>query len=381
MRSTNAIRSLMSRASLSTLSTLSTRSTRSTRPRLSVVSLATTIAVLSACSTTEVEPPWREAVVFDAGEKLGGCALGDLDPNRAGDELAVVAGSGAVWMIAYEEGAWISEKVGDLPGEMIQCAIGDVMPEHPGDELVMVGIKEGGEDDGGPGVAWVAWRDANGWNKELIVEDHALLHAVCIGDFVDGSAAQALLVAGYSGNALVFVRDAGAWRQDAVIGLTGPAKGASAGLGGAVIVDAEGALLKLSRDDGLWQRTELAKFEDSLARVTATSDEVLFCANDGKLRLWSAEGVETVYSTTDRLRGAIFIDMDPGSYGVELATAGYDGNITLIRAGAATFTPQHIAHDDGRFHHLARGSISGLGDVLAGCGYSGRVTVAWRVAK
>ncbi len=35
---------------------------------------------------------WRTEIAFETSDKLGGCAIGDLDPTRAGNEVAIVSG-------------------------------------------------------------------------------------------------------------------------------------------------------------------------------------------------------------------------------------------------------------------------------------------------
>jgi hypothetical protein len=50
-----------------------------------------------------------------------------------------------------------------------------------------------------------------------------------------------------------------------------------------------------------------------------------------------------------------------------------------IRSGDRVVQEVQVGRDDDRLHHLASGSLAGLGRCLVACGYSGRVLVMSRL--
>jgi len=354
---------------------------------------------------------WRQQTAFEAGNKLGGCAVGDFDPRRPGEEIAVVAGDGRVIEVYRDEEAksgWGHEVLGELSGEMIQCALGDLLPEQEGLELVTVGVARGREDGSAPGLAvlWYYAADAERWISRPLLGDEALFHAVAIGDIDPDRPGKEVVLGGFSG--VVHVgggfdlsqQELGSWvhRPLAAEGserAAGNVKGAACGLGGAVLACDDGALLALRKRDGVWAIDELARWKDSpLARVAVDADGALVCSNDGVLRYRQVLHGGGVSSTTNaarregRLRGAVIADLDPTRPGDEWATAGYDGRVYIVsltemdrdehglRRIASTDLP--VARDDDKFHHLAAGTLPGLGTCLVAVGYSGRVIVVSR---
>jgi hypothetical protein len=334
-------------------------------------------ALLSACGG---DPPerWRQEVALDTGGKLGGCVIADLDPDLAGNEIAVVGGDGAVFVLSRAQGSWTSKKVAELPGEMIQCAAGRLDPGSEAVSLVTVGAASGGEDDGGPGVAWRIRKVSGQWERERIFQDAALLHGVCIGDLDPDHDGDELLVAGYTNKAHLINNDGGAWKVVRSLDLDGQGKGAAVVASGAVVACADGSVMLLERSGRDWESRLLRKFPAPQARIAGLGDAVLVCDNGGDLRLIQDQRTDVVFSATDRLRGAVFADVDPKDPVRQAATAGYDGAITLIRGGLeGPWRAEKVGHDTNKLHHLATGEILGYGTALVACGYSGRVIVVW----
>ena len=320
------------------------------------------------------ESGWQTFVALQTTAKLGGCVVADLVAEQPGDEIAVVASTGLVSMVRRVGGGWVTERVCEMPGEMIQIAAGDLDPNLPGDELVFVGAKTGGEDDGGPGVAVYAWRQGGRWHHERILEDSKLLHGVAVGDFDSDRPGVEVMVAGYTHKAHLLGIGEGGWRKLAAIDVGAEAKGVAAGLGGAVVANADGSLVRLLKRGSGWSSHVIARYPAPLARITANAGVVIVSSNDGVLRRYSSAGTIELYRSTDRLRGAVVVDLDPSVAGAEIATASYTGEVTVLVAGE----PRVVARDDDKFHHLAAGDLPGLGTCLVGCGYSGRVLVIRR---
>lgn len=330
---------------------------------------AIALAGLAACSN-EPGAHWQQETALEAGQKLGGCVVADLDRSNPGDEIAVVAEDGSVYVATRSGGLWSSTRIAELPGEMIQIAAADVTQEFAGAELFTVGISEGGEDSGGPGALWFHSHAAAGWHSEQIFEDPQLLHAVCIGDIDPDSPGLEVLVAGYSRDVSLLYRVGGAWTPRRVGVLPAEAKGAASDGDWTVVVCTDGSVVRLVSDGDDLELETIGACDDAAARVAVRDGVVLVCANDGALRKIDGE-ISVIYQSTDRLRGAVWGEFNPTGAGIEAATAGYDGKVT-VHVGTNV---QVIGTDTDKFHHLAAGNIDGLGTALVACGYSGRVLV------
>lgn len=349
--------------------------------------------VLTSClSTLGEEPSFQIEVALEAGVKLGGCAAGDLRPDLPGDELVVTAGDGRVFIAWPVVGGWASELVAHLPGEAIQCAIGDLDPTHPGDELVTVGALEGTEDDPGPGVAILHQYEAGTWHRRELLREESLIHAVAIGEACPLHGGNQLALAGFERRVSVLdFDDSGEHTVVATAELPSAAKGAAIGLGGVVLALDGGQLVRAQRRSGGFEIDSLWEGQDPLARVAATESEAIFCSNDGRLRHWSGGEVNTLYAAADRLRGAVLVEYSPGVPGLEAATAGYDGYVTLLERGSSgfarmpdesradvVFRPLTVGRDEGRLHHLTAAQVRDRGTCLVACGYAGRLLVLRR---
>lgn len=331
--------------------------------------------LLAGCSIApRAESGWRMLIALDATAKLGGCVAGDFLPEQPGEEIAVVASNGAVFMLRRVGTGWMRELVCQLPGEMIQVAAGDLDPDSPGDELVCVGASEGGEDDGGPGAVIYAWRQAGLWKHEKILEDARLVHGVAIGDVDPAREGLEVLVTGYTHKAHLLGRGESGWSKLGEVDIGAEGKGVAVGLGGAVCVNADGSMVEVVKQQGGWARRELGRFPHPLARVTANPREVVFCGNGGVLRRYSMGETRELFRAEDRLRGAVIADVDPNAAGPEICTASYTGEIVVIAGGV----DKVVGRDDDKIHHLCVADLPALGKCLVACGYSGRVLVFQR---
>jgi len=333
------------------------------------------LLLVGCLSTSERGANWQQEVALATSAKLGGCAIGDLDPTRAGNELAVVSSTGEVFCIARTETGWQHEVVATLPGEMIQCAVGDLDPRHPGDELVAVGKREGGEDDPGAGVAWYFYKSADGWHSEELFVDTALLHAVCIGDIDPDRIGNEVLVAGYSRQVHVFAKDGERWHAQRAGELAGDAKGAAVARGGAAVACADGSVMLVRKGGDSFSTGLIKRFGHPQARIAGRGGLIAVCDNGGDMRLLDRDDSNVVHGSDERLRGAVI--MASGDFGARIATAGYDGEIKLLdwNANDRNWTKTAIATDSDKFHHLTSGELPELGRVLVGVGYSGNVVV------
>jgi len=345
----------------------------------------------TATASPQADAPWSSHVVMTAPAKLGGCAVGDLDPAHPGNEIVSVCVTGEVFLSRPDRGRWVSEPIGKAEGELLQCAIGDADPTRPGNELLVVGMAAGTEDDGGPGRAYLVFREESEsegkarvtWKLEPLLEDGALIHSGLIGDVDPDHDGDEIAVAGFSKVVHLIVRGASGWKISPICTLPGPAKSMVAFAGGLAVACADGSLIHLLKQDGSWKSHVLDKAARGYARLGGAGNQLIAARDDGQLLLVTPDGeVTAIYGNDQKLRGAVLAELDPDSPGLEAATAGYDLKMSVIypvEGEAGTEWIPRVVHTDvDRFHHLAVGELDpeSPGLEIVGCGYSGRVIVA-----
>jgi hypothetical protein len=100
---------------------------------------------------------WIPRVVVEDGRASSAWAHGDHDPRVAGDELYVGGGSGTVYQIVVRDRVWDTRIVATEPGAPLsKLVIGDMLPDRPGNELFaftssgpVFELRPSGSDDGG----------------------------------------------------------------------------------------------------------------------------------------------------------------------------------------------------------------------------------------
>lgn len=389
--------------------------------RARTAALAALTLCAAACRATEPGPAWTERggwrthVVHAGDVRLSGVAAGDLDPRTPGDEVLAVGERGALVLARVVDGVFRSEVIDETGGELLQVAIGELDRAASGSEAVAVGVLTGAEEDGGEGVAWLLTPTAAGFERTELYRAAALLHAVVIAELDPRGAGQEVALAGFTREVVVLSRGAAGFTPRVVATLPGNAKGMAATRRGLAVACDDGSLVVVERPradedpTGPWRVAYTWRGAAPLARVAARGDEVLFCDNGGVLRLLqfaAGGGFERALvcaTAPDRLRGAVFADVDPRAPGTEAATGGYDGAVHAYR-----LTPQAVPDDvvpasagfqhyrveaepcgadTGRVHHLAHGRFSGLGGAsepvtaLVSAGHSGRVLAFDRLAS
>lgn len=342
------------------------------------------LATIPVARAQDADPAWRSETV-EVGVPLNGCAVGDVDPTRPGNEVVAVAEDGSIIVAWREASGWKHATLAKTDGELMQVAVGDLLPDVPGDEVAAGGVDRGREGDEAPGVLFVARRDGQGWKAEAVHGDEVLVHAVAIsaGAVWFGGAGPELHVLFRTGRLEGGVpRDDGWSRRDGA-NRTAQARSAVAARGGMVFTYRDGTvtLVTTKREDDLASR-ELDRRPVGRARIDAHGDDLLVADDDGVLSLLPAQGARVeVFRAKDKLRGAVLRDLDPDSPGIEAATAGYDGQVVLLRRAGAAWTPRVVARTDSRFHHLAAGELPGVGLSLVGASLGGRLVVASRVGR
>lgn len=337
-------------------------------------SLAALLLVFASCAAPG---PWQVEVVLEAGEKLGGCAAGDVlaDPDHPGPELVAVSGSGTVYVAwrAGGRGGWQHRRVYQASGEAIQCAAGDADPTSPGAEIVAVGMASGSESSDGRGAVYLIRRQAGGWQGSKIFEDTRLLHGACITQ--DG-----IFVIGFSRKVFQLTRSGdGSWSSEAVGELPGAGKTCVETRDGIAIACNDGSLVQLSKVDGRWRTSVLDTRSQGRARVGTDGERVIVADDDGTLSIVSAAGRKEIHREHKKLRGAVLAELDPSAPGLEAACAGYEHKITVLGNDAGRWRQLFTHEEPDRLHHLVAVDLDGRpGLELVACGYAGRLVVLSR---
>jgi hypothetical protein len=307
-------------------------------------------------------------LVLEVADALGGCGVGDVDPARGGNEIVVTSSKGPVFVVQRAEAGWQHEVAFHAPGEMIQVAVGDALPAHPGDEIVAVGMREGPEGDG-PGAVHVIWREGSAWKSTLAFEGEALIHGVAVGE---GD----VWVAGYDRAVHLLRAKSGGFEHVASAALPGNGKNALAVPGGVVVACTDGSLVQAKLEGPALAVTVLDRRESGRARLGTDGTRLVVADDDGTLSLVSGSRRETIHTETGKLRGAVLADLDPDAPGIEAATTGYSGRVTLLRERDGRFVASLLFADRAGFHHAVAGDVDGVpGPELVVCGLAGRVLV------
>lgn len=331
--------------------------------------------LLAACGTTRPDVArWSSEPIFDGDTKLGCCVVGELLEEYPGPEVVAVGETGEVIVIHRDGEGWGHQIAGSMGGEMIQCAVGDVDPERPGLEIVAVGMLEGLEDDGGLGAANLLWRDGDRWGWERIFQDEALIHGVTVADIDPTRPGDEVLLTGFSERAhCLDYGPEGVRVQEAGV-LGGAGKNAVAHAGGAAIPCRDGAVVLVRKEDEGWSTQVLDRVEAGQARIASDGERLLVARDDGALALIEGGARQELLREEAKLRGAVLADIDPYVDGLEAATVGYSGNVTVLYLEKGTWTPfvVHTASDS--LHHLTAADLvpGGAAELLT-CGYDGNV--------
>jgi hypothetical protein len=351
----------------------------SCHPGASRSALAGFVLLAFACrSVREPVVSWQQDIAHEAKAPAQGCALGDLEPGRPGDEIAVACANGEILVLAPRGGGWTSDLVYQAEGEMLECATGELDPEHAGAELVFAGALAGQDYEGGPGVVYLARFLDPGWSVEELFEDVAPIRALVVGDLDPEHPGDEVLVAGASGHAHVLESDAAGWRVDRIGDLPGEAVGAACDCGTAIVACADGSILSFEHSESGWITSVIDWLPAAPVRIAALDGWILCPSLDGALRLIVGNQTRTIHHSRQILRGAVIADLVPAWPGAECATAGEDGSVVVLHQGVEKgwIATEVVMYDDD-VRGLAVGCVGGKPFSLVSACSSGEVIVAW----
>ncbi len=150
------------------------------------------IAIVGYSEALKVVYPsgWEVETAYQTGGATDGVAIGELISEHEGSEAVILSRDMGVYLSYYqpETDSWFTEKIWTSPGQGLTPAIGDLMPDKAGNEILVVGLSAGLEDaaDAGHGLATVLYREGGAWKSVNVFEMDSLIHGCDIGD-VDSS--------------------------------------------------------------------------------------------------------------------------------------------------------------------------------------------------
>lgn len=325
---------------------------------------------------------WQVEVALQREVGLGGCAVGDLIPDRPGLEIVAVANDGAIHILHRADGRWHDEVIYRSPGQLIQVTCGELDADAPGVEILAVGMQTGPERDEGPGAAVLCSRGAAGWQVQRVMTAPALLHGVAIDAGVG-------YVTGYDHKIHRLQLRQGKYQVEACGDLPAPGKALVMSEHGLIAACTDGSLVLAAKTGDTLAKDCVPVDQRPAGRARLASDgpRILCADDDGRLCLLTPQpgaggrrfDRQELHSEASKLRGAVIAELNDTAPGEELVTAGYEARITLLSRSAGTWKPRLLATDTDRIHHLAAGEVDGRpGLEIISTGYSGRVLVLRR---
>ena len=351
-----------------------------------ITALLTTLCV-TCCWARAGDGDWRSDVLLECERGMGGTAIGDLDPDAPGNEVAVVNGGGEAWLVRRTAAGWQPERIHKGSGEMIMCAIGDADPRTPGNEFVGVGMVEGEESTTGPGQVLLIRKQDGQWRSERVFEDNHMIHGVAIGDVSQAHAGCEIIACGFNHRVQLIYLYGDTWQHETIYVANDRLKIAHVA---DVLPEHDGAEVVVCGSDGnvvaLWEGKLGWKHEVIFAdpigqsRITAAEPGVLIGGDGGKVTLATRQDAtwttEFLMRDSGKIRGVAIADVDPACPGVELYAGGYSRHVTqLTRDEHGFWTATVIFTAQRPLHHLVAGEFDPAhpGLELVTCGHEGRL--------
>ena len=333
------------------------------------------------------ETRWTADVLLKSEHGMDGAAVGDLDPESAGNEVVVVNTAGEAWMARHAGDGWRPERIHKGDGELIMCAIGDVDPRHAGNEFVGVGMVRGQESLEGPGQVLMIGKDGSTWTATQVFEDSHMIHGVAVGDVSSRTVGSEIVACGFNHRVTLLSRDGKQWQHEVVYVGNDRMKIAVVA---DVLPKREGLEVVVSGSDGnvvvLWESRLGWKHEiiysdpAGQSRVACGAPGVLIGGDKGKVTLaqrkdgrWTAE---CLARDSGKIRGVAIADVDNHVPGPELYACGYSQDVMQLVPDTDGFWRSRVIFAAERpLHHLVAGDIDAAhpGPELVTCGHAGRL--------
>lgn len=330
---------------------------------------------------------WHSEVLLNTEAGMGGVAIGDLDPESAGNEVAVVNGAGEIWLVARNEQGWRPRQLRAGDGELIMCAIGDVDPRYDGNEFVGVGMVRGEESTNGQGQVLLIREDAGDWVAEAIFKDDHMLHGVAVGDVSARHDGNEIVACGFNHRVTLLHLGENGWSPETIyvannrlkIALAADVLPERAGLE-ALVCGSDGNVVALWENKLGWRHRLVFSDPVGQSRIATGELGILVGGDKGKVTLCRRQGDqwshEFLARDTAKIRGVVIADVDPEHPGEELYACGYSRKVfQLVRDDSGYWESKVLYTAERPLHHLAAGEFDPThpGPELVTCGHGGRL--------
>ena len=340
---------------------------------------------------------WVYEVPFTGTDPIDGLAIGEIYPDKEGFETVITSRDGGTYISYKEDGNWKNEKIWESPGQQLTPAIGDLIPEREGNEILVVGLSSGDEDnDPGDGTATVLYRDGTSWVPTRAFTDDFLIHGCDIGDLDPNHEGMEAVLTTFNFTAVMIWWENGEWHNDLIFTDShNVRKAVIADLidtheGNEVIcVSKSGNATLAYGTTGNWT-IERIYSGIPLARVAVGNVDPdpgveIYLGGDVAtgsvigLKWTGTEWIDTVvFEDTAKNRGVWTGDVDPDVPGQELYAYGYSTKLTQIIDPFGTGrSSKEIVSDTARGHEIRIGDLDPEkeGNEIGIVGYSKRLVV------
>jgi len=152
-------------------------------------------------------------------------AIGDFDPNHAGNEIAVCVQARKVVELYHDGTSWQNKVIytGPDPFEIFKAvAVGDANPNHPGDEVVVVttNVKIN---------ATIIYSSGTHWGARQIFTDTDSLSSVAIGEINTTNPGEEIVIVGLSKNVTLIRYNGGSYSSSKIFTDTEAVRGVAIG--------------------------------------------------------------------------------------------------------------------------------------------------------
>ena len=148
---------------------------------------------------------------------------------------------------------------------------------------------------------------------------------------------------------------------------------------GVAVACRDGSLLVVRPSDEGFVTEVLFRAPSGLARLASSGEEILAASDDGTLWLVQRREGTRLFRDSLKLRGAVFTDLNSASPGLEVATAGYSGRVSLLHENAGEWTAETVIATEAALHHLTSGELDrAAGQELVTVGFAGDVVLLRR---
>ena len=340
---------------------------------------------------------WESEVAFEGTDPIDGVAVGEVYTDLPGQETVITSRDGGVYLVYRDQGRWVKERIWDSPGQQLTPAVGDLRPDREGNEILVVGLSSGTEDDDpGDGTATVLYREGGSWRFERAFTDTKLIHGCAVGDLDPSHPGIEAVLTTFNYTAVVLWWDGSEYRNEllftdshnvrkAVIADIAPYHDGNE----VVCVSKSGNVTLSYGTAGNWT-SETIYSGLPLARV-AVGDvdpdpglEIYAGADTMNGEVvgikWSgSRWVDTVvFEDVNKNRGVWAGDVDPDIPGQELYTFGYSRRLVQVIDPFGTGRgSREIFRDTARGHEIRIGDMDPAsdGNEIALVGYSNNLTV------